>query len=247
MNRAEDHHLTPHALGDNIHIILVRPRTSANIGAVARAMKNFGFFHLHLVAPYRFEEKEARATACWADDILSQTIVHHSLEAALSEMNDTIGFTSSYGKNRSEHIVLDEWKNRLEAQKELPKTALIFGPEDTGLTSEDIPYCRLLVRIATHESNPSLNLAQAVLIVLYELTRTPFPITETEDSYATGKEYETLCSFVHELAQQAGFYSENTPQHLPDVISRLIRRTNATEREMQIMLGVAKNLLDKLS
>ncbi len=247
MKKENNHHLPPHPLGDSFHVVLVRPRTNANIGAVARAMQNFGFSHLHLVAPHRYEHNEAATTACWATEILSQVTIHSSLEKALLDVSDSIGFTSSYGKNRSEHILLGEWTSRLQGLKHYPKTALIFGPEDTGLTNEDIPYCRLLVRIATDQSNPSLNLAQAVLLVLYELTQTPVELSVEEESYATGKDFEVLCSFVHELAKHSQFYSEATPAHLPELISRLVRRTQANEREMHIMLGIAKKLLERIS
>ena len=223
---------------DLLHIFLVEPEDNANIGAVARAMKNMGFSHLHLVAPPRFDPVRAAVTACGAGDILDMCTIHESLEDALAPMEDVIGFSGRQGKNRPLRL-LSEW---LEDQLSAPyrSTALVFGPEETGLHEKHIAHCRWLVRIPTNPECSSLNLAQAVLIVLYELSKSaPFPCAgRCESSPVPWTEFSHLETLVNEVLEKSGFYNEGTPPSLPHLIGNLFRRALPDDREMRILQGI---------
>ena len=155
---------------DHIHVVLVEPGDSLNVGSVARAMSNLGFRHLHLVAPPRYDPERAAITACWAADRLGEAQHHDTLAEALAEMEHVVGFTARHGRNRPQHLLLPEWVTRTTAEP--PKrTALLFGSEDDGLRREHLVNCNWLVRIPSSEENPSFNLAQSVLLTLFELSR----------------------------------------------------------------------------
>src|SRR5690349_6227277 len=166
---------------DRVHVVLVEPGDSRNVGSVARAMSNLGFRHLHLVAPPRYHAEDAATTACWATDILAEAKMHTSLADAVAPLQHVIGFSVREGHNRPRLLLLDQWMDLWHGEPE-QDTALVFGPEDTGLRQEHVALCRWLVRIPTAAQNPSLNLSQAVLLALHELSRRePGALTEPQE------------------------------------------------------------------
>ena len=168
---------TPPGLAQQIHVVLVEPGNSLNIGACARAMSNLGFDQLHLVSPPRLDLAQAKKAACWAAPLLDKARVHHSLFAALAAMQLVVGFTARHGRNRPQHWLLPAWGTQWH-QAPPQKTALLFGSEDHGLQQKHLECCHQLVRIPSVADNPSYNLAQAVLLVLFEISRTSTLLTE---------------------------------------------------------------------
>ncbi len=223
-------------------IVLVQPEDNANIGAVARAMKNMGFSSLTLVSPPRFDIERARVTACRAVDVLENCRIAPDLEDALKDMEDAAGFSARRGKNRPVRLIT-EWLE--DAKTSNRKTALVFGPEETGLHEAHSKHCRWLVRIPTSPGCSSLNLAQSVLIVLYELSKLhpAFQKEREEIEPVPWSEYEHLDKLVHSVLEQSEFYNEGTPPHLPDVVSNLFRRILPNAREMKILQGIFGRLM----
>jgi TrmH family RNA methyltransferase len=203
-------------------------------------MSNLGFRHLHLVAPPRYRPEDAATTACWATDILAAACIHPSLEEAVAPMEHVAGFSVRQGHNRPRLLVLDDWIGRLYAAPE-QETALVFGPEDSGLRQEHVALCRWLVRIPSAALNPSFNLAQAVLIALHELWRRE---PEAAHPAARGRrppvqrEFLELDRIVNEVLTRVGFYHRGTPEPLPGVIMHLVRRMDPDEREMRVLIGM---------
>lgn len=223
---------------DHLHVVLVEPGDSLNIGAVARAMSNLGFRHLHLVAPPRYDPERAAITACWATDLLAGAQHHDSLESALAEMEHVVGFTARHGKNRPRHLLLPEWIGRITAQPPA-RTALLFGTEDDGLHTEHLAHCNWLVRIPSTEENPSFNLAQSVLLVLFELSRRNWDATpEAPRTLPTGRDFIQLQTLVDEVLTRCQFYNVGTPEPLPDLVVHLLRRIEPDAREMKVLLGM---------
>lgn len=224
--------------GDRIHVILVEPGDSRNVGSVARAMSNLGFRHLHLVAPPRYHPEDAATTACWATDLLRQARVHSSLEEAIAPMEHVVGFSVREGHNRPRLLLLRQWVDQL-SDAPPQETALVFGPEDTGLRQEHVAVCRWLVRIPSTEENPSFNLAQAVLLALHEIARpvasesVPAPVRRPRQ-----REFLELDRIVDEVLTRSRFYHRGTPEPLPGVIKHLVRRMDPDEREMRVLIGM---------
>ncbi|RIL09275.1 MAG: hypothetical protein DCC75_06915 [Proteobacteria bacterium] len=228
---------------DYIHVVLVEPGDNLNIGSVARAMKNLGFSNLHLVAPANFDIDRAKVTACWAEEVLITARKHTKLSDAIAPMADVVGFSTRAGKNKPSPLSLETWA-RSAANFKGSQTALLFGPEDTGLRSEHMEQCRALIQIPANTECPSYNLAQAVLLALYELSRGSWdkenPVPRDLPCW---NDYYQVDRMVEEIAQKSGFYNEGTPEQLPGLIRTVTRRANLDGREMKVVLGWLSRVL----
>lgn len=227
-----------HPLDPFIHIVLVETEESLNIGSVARAMKNLGFSNLHLVKPVHFSIQKAAITGRWAIDLLEAAKVHDSLEACLEPMTEVVGFSGRDGKNRA-NLMLPEWVGHFRA-KELAPTALVFGPEDTGLRHDHVEHCRWLVRIPSSLEYPSFNLAQAVLLGIFELARLDWSQAKTgnSDHAADWNQFYQLDRLIDEVLTECGFYRPGTPEPIPGLVKNLFRRTNPDKREIGVLLAM---------
>ena len=146
-----------------MRIVLVRTKLPDNIGAAARAMKNFGLTDLVLVAPRRALNRQAYALASHAGDILDNVKVVDTTAEAVADMRVVYGVSARLREARNYPV----YTPREAAPKLSEGAALLFGPEDHGLSNDDLTLCQAQVRIPTGDY-PSLNLAQAVLLVAYD-------------------------------------------------------------------------------
>lgn len=221
------------------YVVLVEPQQSLNVGSVARAMGNLGFKHLRLVAPQNYSVEKAVITACWAEPILKEAQHFASLDEALADMQEVVGFSARHGETQDPPELLPEWVGRLQ-RTELVKTALVFGPEDTGLRIEHLDLCRRLVRIPSSSTNPAFNLSQAALIALYELSRLNWgEVSQGKERVpAEWSQFSQLDVLVDQVLNRVGFYREGNTTAITSSIKSLFRRTEPDKREMQILLGI---------
>lgn len=223
---------------DCIHIVLVEPQDSLNIGSVARAMMNLGFRHLHLVRPHDLSIEKALVTGRWAEDLIRSAIIHDSLSAALAPMKDVIGFSSLDRPNRGQPIPLPDWVEET-TQTPLETTALLFGREDTGLPNEAIEQCRLLVRIPSRDEYPAFNLAQSALLVMYELSRLAWAsIPERREELPSWNQYEHLDRVCAEVMAASGFHRREDGDPTATLIKSMFRRIKMSESEIRVMLAL---------
>jgi len=175
--------------------VLVRPRNPLNIGAAARAMANFGFDDLVVVAPFDPVWREARS-AVGAGAVLKAARMTDHLPEAIGDCSFVVGTTTGSRRNLDRGPVpLTELTS---APRKLPPrthAAVLFGPEKTGLLNDHLSYCRLVVRIPTTEGCPSMNLGQAVAVCCYELARA----AEFPRSAATGRVHSSPPAQVQSL------------------------------------------------
>jgi tRNA (cytidine32/uridine32-2'-O)-methyltransferase len=153
----------------NLRIVLVETQHPGNIGSAARAMKTMGLSKLVLVAPHRLQHQDALALAAGADDVLANAQVCSTLAEALADCRFVAGCTA-----RQRQVALPEFDPREAASRLLDEAgdgavALVFGPERTGLTNEDLQRCHATVHIPANPDYSSLNLAAAVQVLSYEL------------------------------------------------------------------------------
>lgn len=242
MPTAADAHLKPSPLLSHFHVILVEPDDNINIGAVARAMMNLGFEHLHLVQPKSFEKPHAARSACWAAPLLDRIVVHETLEEAVAPFHDVVGFTARHSRNRRMHLLLPEWAAGLGDLPEDRQIALLFGCEESGLRNADLVHCRALVRIPSTAENPSYNLAQAVLLVLYEISRVTWEPSSPGHPAACANDLQQLDRLVSETLAHAGFYRHDAPASIPGIVSNLLRRTQPDRREVGILMAMFSHL-----
>jgi len=232
---------------DLIHLVLVEPQDSLNVGSVARAMMNLGFKHLHLVRPHEFSLEKALVTGRWAEELIRGAVIHDTLSDALGSMHDVVGFSSNRRPYRGEPIPLPDWVQDQGGHLPGP-TALLFGREDTGLTTEAIEQCRLLVRIPSCEEYPAFNLAQSALIIMYELSRSAWSgIGRPEIEMPTWNQYEQLDRVCMEVMGAAGFQRGKEGDPTAALIKNMMRRIEMNEREMRVMLALFNRIRISLS
>ncbi len=223
-------------MGPPFSIVLVEPSESLNIGSVSRSMGNFNFTDLRIVSPQNFNYERALITACGATKALENHRKFDSLAEALADCQEAVGFSARSGKNRGQIVSLPDWCSTL-AEKPVLKTALVFGPEDNGLRQEHVELCSSLVHIPTSSEYPSMNLAQAVTLALYNISLLSSERNQALDQ-AELRDYQQLDLLVTDVANASGFFHKGTPQPVPSVVKTIFRRLQLSKREMAIMLGL---------
>jgi TrmH family RNA methyltransferase len=236
---------------DNIIFILVRPNFLGNIGSTARVMKNFGFSQLRLVNPPRnYLDAEARKMAVDAFDVLKKSKVESSLSQALSDIN--LAFSTSACQHRTEepealgHLV--EKLHQQDLTKE-NKIAFVFGDERDGLTREEIARCHELILVPTEPTFASLNLAQALGIVAYELSRTDGLHNHKQVSseiLPCGAEEDELMNLTSELMDRANFSRRYNRDLVTMQLRSALQKMRPNKREFDLLRGFLLRLNDKL-
>jgi tRNA/rRNA methyltransferase len=238
----------------NLCVILVRTRNPLNIGAVARAMANFGVSQLRLVAPYDLAFREARS-AVGASELLANAEVYQSIAEAVADCTLVIGTTAATNRSVSLPLIpLPEAAPQIVDAARTAKIALLFGSEKRGLANQDMSYCHWLMRIPTTQQAPSMNLAQSVVVVLYELARTGSHTSATVNSAAIPandppakmQSLLRLSEVIHETLEGSGYYSEAAAASSEEHLRRLLLRMRLTEPDSEIVLGMFRQILWKL-
>lgn len=223
---------------DSFHIILIEPKDSRNVGAVARAMQNLGFVHLHLVAPRDYDREQADVTARDASVILDSATVHARFPDALDGMQEVVGLALRKGENPAHYVSLPQWSEKLP-ERQGRTTALVFGPEDDDLRHEHLNLCRWVVRIPSSAAYPSFNLAQSVLLTLYEITRSlPEAHVATVADAPTENEFVQLDRHIDAVMTASGFVRTGTPAPVPALVKSLLRRCDPTHHELSVLLAL---------
>ncbi|HEX6692852.1 MAG TPA: RNA methyltransferase, partial [Burkholderiales bacterium] len=227
-------------------IVLCRPSHPGNIGAAARAMKAMGLTDLRLVAPERWPAKEDQWMATHAQDVLQAAKVCSTLTEAIDDC--AAAFALSARPREWSPQVLDVRSAGARAAQIADQIAFVFGSEDAGLTNDEVFACQFLVHIPTQPGSSSLNLAQAVQIVCYELflsTGATVPGARME-KLATVEDIEGLYGHLEHAAVRSGFYVPESRSKLPERLRRLFSRVPDLEREeVNILRGLLKALIGK--
>jgi tRNA/rRNA methyltransferase len=235
---------TPGMKLENCRVVLVRPAGAANVGAVARAMKNMGLHQLVLVQP-RFRNRFwVRAMAVHAGDVVARMRVVENLADAVADAGLVVGTTSRAGLYRTPLGSARELAPRLVAAAQSNVVALVFGPEDHGLSNEDIKWCHQLLTIPASPEYPSLNLAQAVMVVCYELflAAQAQPQSELGPRWAPARDVEFLFQRLRDAFLRIGYLHPQNPDHILFAFRRILGRAGLEERDVKILLGLARQI-----
>jgi tRNA/rRNA methyltransferase len=226
-----------------IRIVLCRPSHPGNIGAAARAMKTMGLSDLRLVAPERYPAPEAEWMATNAIDILTAATVHASLADSIKDC--VAAFALSARPREWSPQVFDARAAAARAVEMDGDVAFVFGNETAGLTNEEMFACQYLVHIPANPRFSSLNLAQAVQVVAYELFMTTKPsVAMRSEKLATVEDLEGLYAHLEQAATETGFMASGS--RLRERWRRLFSRVPALEREeVNILRGLLRALLGK--
>ena len=150
-------------------VVLHRPRDLVNIASVIRIMKNFALRDLRLVAPAEYDAFRVEGIAHKTGDVLKRVVVFDALDQALADCHHVVGFTARQRSAKRNAQRPREAAGDILAVSEATLVALVFGPEDRGLTNDELDRCHRIVTIPTSADYASLNLAQAVAVMAYEL------------------------------------------------------------------------------
>lgn len=228
---------------DSISIVLVNPKRSSNVGAAARAMKCMGFKNLVLVEPRCQIDRFAFNLATGSGDILENARVYLSLEEAVRECGLILGTTRRKGKRRFNYVTPGELVESVIPGHLPSRIALLFGPEDYGLGREHLQLCQYLITIPTGDEFGSLNLAQAVMILCYEIfTGLRAPGERATADPAEQEDLERLYAILEETFIEIQFPSRKKVQHESGHLKAIVARSQLSKWEVEFFLGFLRHL-----
>ncbi|HUR71641.1 MAG TPA: RNA methyltransferase [Candidatus Limnocylindrales bacterium] len=227
----------------NIRIVMVRPRGSGNIGSVARAMKNFGGADLAIVGTARTQSFWAKAMAVHGRDVLSEAKCYDTIRAAIADCTLVVGTTCRAGLYRAHSQSPREIAPSIAAAAKQGKIALIFGPEDHGLSNKDLEHCQLLVDIPSHPDYRSLNVAQAAVVCLYELyVATLTTPADGAIQRAEAESIERLFDIMRHALLKIGFLDSENPEHMLLAFRRIFGRAGLEDKDVRILTGMFRQI-----
>jgi len=223
-----------------LRIVLVEPREAGNVGAVARAMKNFGFAELWIVG----EHPELLPVAGWwasgADDLLAAAHYAPTLHDAIADAHVTVATTSMRGRTTPVTFSPKSLAAKFASLASEQTLALVFGREDSGLTREELVLCQHTAAIPANAVFPTMNLAQSACVFCYELAALePSPASRDLPDAAT---LERIHERARALLLEVGFLHENNPDRIYDDLRAIIARAELDSREATIALGILRQL-----
>jgi len=230
-------------------VLLVRTQEAGNIGAAARAMANMGLSELHLAAPRADPaDHAALAFAVGARDLLAAARRHDSLPQALASFAHVVGTTSERDRAASPPpISAADLPRHLATLPNGTPTVLVFGPESSGLTRDELSLCQVVVQIPCAPEHPTLNLAQAVLLVAYEMHQarmrgnSSLESAEDEDDLpAATEQLDGLAAQLDPLLRRIGFARDSSYRAVKRDLRQLLARASPNRREVRILRGIAR-------
>lgn len=226
-----------------VRVVLVRPRGALNVGSVARAMKNMGLAELTLVAP-AFGRRWASTMAVHARDVLDAACSVDTLGEAVADCKLVVGTTCRGGSYRCAAVDPCAAASALVASAASGPVALVFGPEDHGLSNEDLKHCGMLTSIDASPGYPSLNLAQAVLLYCYEVRRAALGerTPARAEARASAGDVEFALARLQEAFLRIGFLNPQNPEHLMFTFRRILGAAALEERDVRVLLGLARQI-----
>ena len=226
-----------------IRIVLINTTHPGNIGATARAMKVMGLAQLHMVTPKVYPCAEATAMASGADDLLQRAVVHDALESALDGCSLVLGTSA-----RMRSLPMPQMDMRKAAESALTEhngqdIAILFGRERYGLTNEEIQRCHQLVHIDTNPEYGSLNLAQAVQVMAYELRMAAMGeagtwIAPSDWVPVDAGQMELFFVHLEQTLLDIRFLNPDQPKRLMARLRRLFNRARPDQNEINILRGI---------
>lgn len=228
----------------HLTVVLVHPQIPENIGAACRAMKNMGLKDLRLVHPPLDRGEDARKLAHGAEDILDGARRCFTLEEALDDVHYVVGTTARLGGWRQNPLTPREAAPELFALAQAEnRVAILFGSEDRGLSNEAIRHCQMLISIPTSREHTSLNLAQAVLLIAYELFTCPTTARQgASPPLASHTHLEAMFAELGESLELIHFLKPGNPDYWLMAFKRLFGRVHLETREVNMFRGVCRQI-----
>jgi tRNA/rRNA methyltransferase/tRNA (cytidine32/uridine32-2'-O)-methyltransferase len=228
-----------------IVVVLHEPQDLVNIAHVVRGMKNFGLRDLRLVKPREYEAYRVEGIAHQTQDILSRVATYPTLEAAIADCVHVVGFTAR-GRTAKRNLQRPRTAAAdITALVDSDRVALLFGREDKGLSNEALDRCHRVVTIPSDPGYPSLNLAHAVIIMLYELALArgaealPFKTPRRASEPAPADELERLFADIAGALQAIDFFKTRNADGVMRTVREIAHRTPLDLREVKLLRAMA--------
>lgn len=230
----------------SIRIVLVATSHPGNIGSTARAMKTMGIEKLYLVTPKIFPDLKAKEMAAGADDILANAQVVETLNDALRGCQLVIGSSARSRFLDLPGLTPHQCAALVGEQSDDTEVAIVFGREHAGLTNEELLRCHKHVNIPSNPDYSSLNLAQAVQIIAYELRMKILSpaayVAKHQETLATVEEIELFYQHLNEIMLAINFLKPKNPRRLQLRLRRLFSRTGLEQMEVNILRGILSHV-----
>ncbi len=231
---------------NNIYFILVRPQMGENIGSVARAIKNFNIKYLRIVNPRcNWPNQKALVTSVGAKDVLKSAKVYDSVEKSIADLDIIFASSSRIRKVNKKIISVTNLKTKIEKKR---KVGILFGPEASGLSNDEISNADYLVKIPSNKKFSSLNLSHSAIIFCFEIFQ-HFSGKKNEyktgykSSIATKSEVNNFLNFIIKSLDKKGFLQpDHKRQSMIRNINNIFHRLNLSEQEIRILLGIFSTL-----
>lgn len=232
-------------VANQLSVVLVEPQSPGNIGMVARAMGNFGVGDLRLVNPCQHLHPEARKFAVRAAPLLGAARIYPDLGAALADLPLAVAATRRPGRLRGELLDVAQAACLAADLPPAGRLGLVFGREDSGLTSDEVALCTHSAAIATAPEVGSMNLAQAVLVFLYEFTRPGDMAAVTcgaSGERPTQAELEGLFAQMEQVLTRIAFLNPSRPEAVMNRLRRMIHKAVQDRADVALLRGLWSQL-----
>ncbi|MDY6904999.1 MAG: RNA methyltransferase [Thermodesulfobacteriota bacterium] len=228
---------------ENTAIVLVRPQFPENIGACCRAMNNMGLDRLIVVSPADFDLPRIEKMAIHSSaHVVEKIAVYDDLETALAGFTFVAGTTARMGRQRQMVMTPRQFAAEMQAIAPENDCAILFGPEDRGLDNDAIHYCHRLINIPTSEFS-SLNLAQAVMVVCYELFTVAAPPQKVfSPRFAEHHELEGMYEHLKDALIKIDFINPENPDYWMNNFRRFFARIGLTAKEVRLIRGICRQI-----
>ena len=230
----------------NIYFILVRPQLGENIGATARALKNFNFSKLRIVNPLNgWPDQKAIATSVGAKNILQSSKIFNSLDKSIGDLDKIFATTSRIRKVNKKIISISDLNKKIKKKQ---KIGIIFGSEASGLSNDELSHADYLVKIPTNKKFSSLNLSHSVILFCFQLfvlfSKKNFIYKSSyKSSKANKSEVNKFLKFIIQSLDKRGFLQPNQKsQSMIRNIENIFYRINLSVQEIRILLGIFSTL-----
>lgn len=229
---------------DHLTIVLHKPRLAENIGATARAARNMGITRLAVVQPEDFDQERMLKMATGSSaDLIHNLTVHPDLASAVGSCHYIVGTTARLGGSyRQSPVTPRDLACQLIPISQHNQIAVVFGPENWGLTNDELAFCHSLVTIPTSDFR-SLNLAQAVLVVTYEIF---LARQDLKDRFvprlANSFELEAMYAELQDTLLQINYIGHQNPEHWMMRIRRFFSRHGLRAMEVQVIRGICRQI-----
>lgn len=230
---------------DQVRIVLSRPLYGGNVGSVCRAMMNMGISDLAVVRPtMELREREVRQMAMSAYPIYERAGRFDVLAEAVADCPVVAVTTARLGLYRAHARTMREWAPEFLQSAAAGRLAIVFGPEDNGLDNTEIALGNRIVQIPSTAAYTSLNLAQAVMICCYELyvASGAFEPVAEDSPEATSEQRERMFAIWEQTLDRIGFFKPDMRQHMMLGLRRILSRGRLTDRDVRILMGIAKQM-----